>query len=69
MNGGARLAAKVQLPVTTMHALLVSRKEALEAEIRERFARARADGAPKPDVRTLSAILRSVKHQLAAVQR
>jgi len=66
MNGGARLTAKVQLPVTTMHALLVSRKEALEAEIRERFRAAR-ENHTTARVTMLSATLRAVKHQLAAV--
>jgi len=62
---GARLTAT--LAPTTMHNLLALRKSALEGEIRERFARAREAGAPRPSVRTLSAILRTVKRQLAAV--
>ena len=66
---GARLTAKVQLPVTTMRALLVSRKETLEAEIAARFRQARADGAAKPDVRTLSTLLRTSKRQLAILDR
>jgi len=57
---GARLTAKVQLPVTTMRALLVSRKETLrKPEIAARFRQARADGAAKPDVRTLSTLLQN----------
>ena len=64
MNG-ARLTANVA--PTTMHNLLALRKSALEAEIRERFARARENGAPRPDVHTVGAILRQVKRQLAAV--
>ena len=61
----ARLTANVA--PTTMHNLLVLRKSALETEIRERFARARENGAPRPDVHTVGAILRQVKRQLAAV--
>jgi hypothetical protein len=62
---GARLTAT--LAPTTMHNLLALRKSALEGEIRERFARARENGLPKPGVSLLSATLRAVRAQLARV--
>ena len=65
MNAPSQFA--VNLPIKAMRDLLLARKATLEAQIAERFRGARADGAPRPDVRTVSAILRSVKDQLAAV--
>jgi hypothetical protein len=46
--------------------LLVLRKEALEGQIAERLRAARASDTTA-DVKSLSAILRAVKSQLAAV--
>jgi len=65
VNSPTRFAVK--LPIGTMRDLLLARKETLEIQIAERFAHARENGAPQPDVRTLSAILRTVKHQLAGL--
>ena len=67
MNAPTRFAVK--LPIGTMRDLLLARKGTLEAELADRFRLARADGAPKPSVRTLSTLLRTIKHQLAGVQR
>jgi hypothetical protein len=49
-----------------MRNLLALRKEALEGQIAERLRAARIGGTTA-DVRALSAILRAVKAQLAAV--
>ena len=57
---------KTSLPSTTMLDLLVLRKEALEGQIAERLRAARASDTTA-DVKSLSAILRAVKSQLAAV--
>jgi len=65
---GARLTAKVQLPVTTMRALLEGRKAALEAQVAERFRQARATGTTA-NVSTYSAALRCVRRQLAALDK
>jgi len=65
VNSPTRFAVK--LPIGTMRDLLMARKETLESQIAERFAHARGIGASRPNVRTLSAILRTVKHQLAGL--
>jgi len=57
---------KTSLPATTMLNLLALRKEALQAQIAEKHRAARASGIAA-DVKSLSAILRAVKGQLAAV--
>jgi len=49
----ARLTAKVQLPVTTMRALLEGRKAGLEAQVAERHREARASGT-RANVKVLS---------------
>ena len=58
---------RAPLPVVGMEHLLEERKAALDAQIRQRFADARAAGAAKPNVSLLSATLRAVKAQLARV--
>lgn len=57
----------VKLPIGTMRDLLLARKAALETEIADRFRAAREHGAPRPAVRTLSVLLRTVKDQLRQV--
>ncbi len=37
----------------------------LQAQIRSRFAQARANGTPKPDVKLLTSTLRAVRGQLS----
>ena len=56
---------RVPLPVLGMERLLMDRKAGLEAQIRQRFADARANGAPRPSVHVLSAALRATKAQIA----
>lgn len=58
---------RAPLPVIGMEHLLEERKSGLEAQIRQRFADARANRFPKPSVTMLSATLRAVKRHLAAV--
>ena len=66
MSGDSRLA--YHLPVTTaMVELLQARVAALEAAIASKFREAREAGTVA-DVKTLSATLRAVKAQLAAVR-
>ena len=55
---------RVPLPVLGMERLLMDRKAGLEAQIRQRFADARANRFPKPSVSLLSATLRAVKRQI-----
>ncbi len=55
---------RATLPVVGMRRLLEERKAGLEAQVKERFRAARANGATA-DVKMLSATLRALKRQIA----
>jgi len=60
--------AQPAVPARSMRALLESRREALQAMIRERHRAARENGT-RANVTMLSAALRALKRQIAATGR